>query len=42
MDAAALPPRERAVILAALAGITALCWLYLATMAGMWLFWGVR
>lgn len=35
MDAAALPRRERAVILAALAGITALCWLYLASMPPM-------
>jgi predicted metal-binding membrane protein len=35
MEAAALPRRERAVILAALAGITALSWLYLASMAGM-------
>lgn len=32
MDAAALPRRERAAILVALAGITALCWLYLVSM----------
>jgi predicted metal-binding membrane protein len=35
MDAAALPRRERAVIFAALAGIAALSWLHLASMAGM-------
>jgi predicted metal-binding membrane protein len=35
VDAAALPRRERAVILAALAGITALSWLYLVSMAAM-------
>jgi predicted metal-binding membrane protein len=35
MDAAALPRRERAVILAALAGITALSWLYLVSMPPM-------
>jgi predicted metal-binding membrane protein len=33
VDAAALPRRERAVILAALAGVTALSWLYLAHLA---------
>jgi predicted metal-binding membrane protein len=35
MDGAALPRRERAVILAALAGITALSWLYLVSMPPM-------
>ena len=35
MDAAALPRRERAVITAALAGVTVLSWLYLAGMARM-------
>ena len=35
MDAAALPRRERAVTAAALAGVTALSWLYLAGMAHM-------
>ena len=35
MDTAALLRRERAVIVAALAGVTALSWLYLAGMAGM-------
>ena len=35
MEAAALPPRERAVILAALAAVTGLSWLYLASMASM-------
>jgi predicted metal-binding membrane protein len=35
MEAAALPGRERAVILAALATITALSWLYLVSMASM-------
>ena len=35
MDAAALPRRERAAILVALAGITALCWLYLVSMPPM-------
>ena len=35
MEAAALPRRERAVILAALAAITGLSWLYLASMASM-------
>jgi predicted metal-binding membrane protein len=35
MEAAALPRRERAVILAALATITALSWLYLVSMASM-------
>jgi predicted metal-binding membrane protein len=33
VDAAALPRRERAVILAALAGVTALAWLYLVHLA---------
>ena len=48
MDAAALPRRERAAILVALAGITALCWLYLVSMplmamgaAVMFLMWWV-
>ena len=35
MEAAALPRRARVVILAAIAGITALSWLYLTSMAGM-------
>jgi predicted metal-binding membrane protein len=35
MDAAALPRRERAVILAALAGVAALSWLYLVRMPPM-------
>ena len=35
MDAAALPRRERAAILVALAGITALSWLYLVSMPPM-------
>ena len=33
MDAAALPRRERAIIVAALAGVTALSWLYLLRLA---------
>ena len=35
MDAGALPRRERALILAALAALTALCWLYLLSMPPM-------
>ena len=33
MDGAALPRRERAVIVAALAAVTALSWLYLVSLA---------